>query len=157
MFDNYGVGTCVMCATPCQRSPWYRVALCSASCRYDYRYDAHLRRTYAIGLATHRAFFVDQHGRCPICWTDFGPYRLTEVTWVVDHDHGTGRVRGLLCPRCNFLLGRFQDSPSQLRNAAATAGSDDAGGGIFLRAAEYLERARAASVPRPNAARSASL
>lgn len=129
-----------MCSAPCRRAPWYRVPLCSAICRYDYRYDANLRRTYAIDLATHRALFMAQMSRCAICTTDFGPYRLTEVTWVVDHDHRTGRVRGLLCPWCNSLLGRFADSPASLR--AATTNEDTvAAGARFRRAAEYLERA----------------
>lgn len=43
---------------------------------------------------------------------------------AVDHDHTTGKVRGLLCGACNTALGKMRDSPEQLR-----------------RAADYLERA----------------
>lgn len=32
----------------------------------------------------------------------------------VDHDHRTGRVRGVLCDRCNLVLGKIQDSPELL-------------------------------------------
>jgi len=37
---------------------------------------------------------------------------------LIDHDHQTGIMRGLLCVQHNFGLGNFQDSPELLRKAA---------------------------------------
>jgi hypothetical protein len=37
----------------------------------------------------------------------------------VDHDHETGRVRGVLCFSCNAALGQFKDRPGVIRRAAA--------------------------------------
>lgn len=36
----------------------------------------------------------------------------------IDHDHATGRVRGILCGSCNRALGLLQDSPELMRRAA---------------------------------------
>ena len=34
---------------------------------------------------------------------------------MIDHDHITGKTRGLLCLNCNIALGHVQDNPSRLR------------------------------------------
>jgi hypothetical protein len=51
-----------------------------------------------------------QGGICAIC-------RETKIDRI-DHDHKTGKVRGLLCHCCNAALGLFRDLPDRLRAAA---------------------------------------
>lgn len=52
-----------------------------------------------------------QHGVCGACLRPFTPSRPP----AVDHDHRTGKVRGLLCTRCNLLLGEVHDDADLLR------------------------------------------
>lgn len=52
----------------------------------------------------------DQNDRCKIC-------REEDIMFHVDHDHKTGKVRGLLCSNCNTGLGLFRDNVAYLENA----------------------------------------
>lgn len=47
---------------------------------------------------------------CVICGSD--------KELVVDHDHKTGVIRGVLCGKCNRGIGLLDDSPERLRRAA---------------------------------------
>jgi hypothetical protein len=70
-----------------------------------------LRRRRGASREQYEAMYKAQRGRCAICGT---PHDVLHV----DHDHSTGRVRGLLCGRCNLALGHFRDDPEALRAAA---------------------------------------
>ena len=60
----------------------------------------HLKHLYNITLEQYDRMFERQNGVCAICDKPQLNKRLS-----VDHNHGTGKVRGLLCSRCNSLLG----------------------------------------------------
>jgi hypothetical protein len=95
--------------------------------RANKRYN--LKQLYGITIKQFEQMLAAQDYRCAIC-----PRSLKgRGTAHVDHDHRTGRVRGILCTSCNNGLGRFQDSPATLR-----------------RAARYLERAAADAAPTLN-------
>lgn len=56
---------------------------------------------------------TQQGGRCGICASaEAGPTK--NRVFRVDHDHATGKVRGLLCVHCNSLLGYARDSVPNL-------------------------------------------
>jgi hypothetical protein len=69
------------------------------------------RRRLFYGLTTLQfdAMTLKQGGKCAICQR--GP---THKSLCVDHNHKTGKVRGLLCHRCNLALGAFDDDPAVL-------------------------------------------
>ena len=74
---------------------------------------AHKMRRYGIDLATYEALFAEQGGVCALC------RRPERTGWdlAVDHHHATGRVRGLLCRRCNAGIGLLREDPLVLRRA----------------------------------------
>jgi len=61
-----------------------------------------------------------QEGRCAICHRTPEEAQNTEShpNLVVDHDHETGAIRGLLCVHCNQMLGHADDNQTRLLNAA---------------------------------------
>lgn len=70
----------------------------------------HLTRRYGLTAAEADLMLATQQGVCAIC-------RAAPAKHV-DHDHGTGAVRALLCFNCNGGLGQFRDDPWLLRMAA---------------------------------------
>ena len=80
------------------------------------RSERELIRKYGVDSATYDQMVVDQGGRCVIC---VGPPVGPGKRLHVDHDHGTGAVRALLCAPCNTAIGLMKDDPERLRQAAA--------------------------------------
>ena len=76
--------------------------------------DSYLRRKYGITLEEYDALLAKQGGVCAIC----GRAPRDDISLHVDHDHATGKVRGLLCFRCNNAVGDLEDDPNILRRAA---------------------------------------
>jgi Autographiviridae endonuclease VII len=77
--------------------------------------DYNLRRRYGICLADYQALLARQGGRCATCRRKPKP----KCSLQVDHCHKTGQVRGLLCNRCNTMLGMGDDDPRRLRAGIA--------------------------------------
>jgi hypothetical protein len=73
-----------------------------------------LKRKYGISEAQYQEMLVKQNGLCAICrLTNRSDHRL-----VVDHDHKTGIIRGLLCHACNLMIGNSNDNYLVLLNGA---------------------------------------
>ena len=71
-------------------------------------------RLYGLSAAQQDAMERAQAGKCAICKNDFGSGMHA---FHVDHCHTTGKVRGLLCPKCNRGLGHFKDNREYMRSA----------------------------------------
>ena len=68
-----------------------------------------LAKNRGITEAEYSALLEGQGQRCAICGKQCGTGRRL----AVDHDHQTGRVRGLLCFRCNTSLARYEEYAAQ--------------------------------------------
>lgn len=77
-------------------------------------FAAKIGNQYGLTLHTYKEMLQAQNGVCAICHYPCSRHKRLSV----DHDHDSGKVRGLLCVRCNLLLGVVNDSPEILRNAA---------------------------------------
>jgi hypothetical protein len=81
--------------------------------------DKGLRYRYGISLDDYEALLTKQGGVCAICLRPETATRAgTLLRLHVDHDHATRKVRGLLCNRCNRMLGVMGEDAARLRRAA---------------------------------------
>lgn len=65
------------------------------------------RSKYGLEDKEYYDILVQQRRECASC--------SDQVDLVVDHDHATGRVRGLLCHPCNKALGFLRDDPARIQ------------------------------------------
>ncbi len=71
----------------------------------DYAWGKHLKDRYGITASDYNILLEDQNGVCAIC----GEPEIVKLNGkvkrlVVDHDHNTDEIRGLLCHTCNVAL-----------------------------------------------------
>lgn len=71
-------------------------------------------KKYGIDEAMFNAMSENQDHKCAICGKHANEQKKS---MAIDHDHNTGKVRGLLCSSCNTALGNFNDSISNMKAA----------------------------------------
>jgi hypothetical protein len=86
-----------------------------------YNPDRRLKHEYGISLDEYDKMVENQEGVCAICKKPPIGRRL-----AVDHDHVTGKIRGLLCHNCNVSLGLLGEDSEAIK-----------------RLLDYLEKAKA--------------
>lgn len=70
-----------------------------------------IKKYYGLSWNEYEKLLERFNNKCGICGG------IDPISLSVDHDHKTGKVRGLLCNNCNNGLGRFKDSPELLAKA----------------------------------------
>lgn len=77
-----------------------------------------LRADFGLSLEDYNAMLEAQGGVCAICKQPETHKRNGKLkALAVDHHHGTGKIRGLLCSDCNTGIGKLKDSVNILSNA----------------------------------------
>lgn len=76
-----------------------------------------LKNRNGLTEESYNALLAAQGNGCAICGTNV-PGHVVDRRFDVDHDHNTGRIRGLLCQACNMGIGQLNDDPERLRAAA---------------------------------------
>ena len=109
---------CYTCGETKPHSEWAKasrtkdgLATACRTCMAERGRRSYFKRTHGLTEADLEELRRSQDDRCAICW-ERNPQH-------VDHDHATGRVRGLLCFPCNVALGQMRDRPAILRRGAA--------------------------------------
>lgn len=72
-------------------------------------------KNFGISVSQYFALLEAQNGSCAICHGQCAAKQRLSI----DHDHATGKLRGLLCNDCNTTLGKFNESPARFRAAAS--------------------------------------
>ncbi len=74
---------------------------------------------YKISIEDYETILKKQDKKCAICGAAKKRKNLKSFFLCVDHDHRSGKVRGILCNKCNTALAFFNDSVDNLQTAAS--------------------------------------
>lgn len=87
--------------------------------RPDYHHGRNLKQRYGISVDEYETIIANQNNACAICEVEI-PDKLEykgKRRSVVDHNHETGEVRGILCLKCNLVLGHARENTHTLYRA----------------------------------------
>ena len=110
-----GQTLCVECCKERQKNRW-------DSRTPKRRLEQHLKHKYSLTINDLNAALEQQNGNCAICQEtlpDLLVYNNRRRGYAIDHNHETGEFRGVLCLKCNSMLGMAKDSPDILEKASA--------------------------------------
>src|SRR3990167_5245578 len=73
------------------------------------RWKTHLKHFYGMSVESYNELVKLHNNKCGIC------FRETKLN--IDHNHATGKVRGLLCGNCNRAIGCFKEDLTSIKNS----------------------------------------
>ncbi len=85
-----------------------------------------LKAKYKLSIEEYNKLILSQNNKCLICLVEFTEYKKDRSgVACVDHCHKTGKVRGLLCHRCNTSLGFLREDTERIWNMIEYIKKDD--------------------------------
>lgn len=81
----------------------------------EYNRAYKLKSRYGLTLEAFTELLKSQNYKCAIC--DSNTTKRKKDTWIVDHCHKTGKVRGILCHKCNIAIAFLEDDPELMDKA----------------------------------------
>lgn len=88
------------------------------TCKSARQREHYVRNTYGLSLTEYDELLLAQDFLCAVCARPLELEGMGALRACIDHDHGTGEVRGILCSSCNIGIGNLGDDPARLRAAA---------------------------------------
>lgn len=86
----------------------------------EIQWKRHLKHAYGLTPEQYAEMLADQNYLCLICNISLHDDDVTDSRFaVVDHDHSTAKVRGIICNKCNSGLGMLGDDLDTIRAALA--------------------------------------
>jgi hypothetical protein len=101
---------CQPCANAYEKVRW-------ASLSYADKKTKHLKSRYGLDYEWFMKTLEDQNNSCKICAVELVLDFNSSNRACVDHNHETGKVRGILCNHCNRAIGLLRDDVKILNNA----------------------------------------
>ena len=110
--DEYwkGQSSCISCTKEKQKNRW-------ASRTPKKRLEQHLKYKYNVTVVELKETLKEQDDKCAICKSELPDLLIYEDRrrgYAIDHNHDTGKFRGILCLTCNTLLGMAKDDKDVL-------------------------------------------
>lgn len=121
MYDEQGNRCCIDCKEFKSLDEYYKTKTgilstcikCSHIRNSKYHKAYYKYAKYGIDKTLHDEMLANQNGKCAICTRELSLQKEVHI----DHCHTTGKVRGILCGKCNKGLGQFEDNVEYLNNA----------------------------------------
>lgn len=95
---------------------FYKTGRWCASCQREAVRDGRYRKL-GVSRDEYLAVLHGQLGACEICGQKESDVKGGVRGLHLDHDHKTGKRRGILCARCNQCIGRFKEDTVLMQNA----------------------------------------
>jgi Recombination endonuclease VII len=106
---------CIICSKERQKTRWN-------SRSPKKRLEQHLKYKYDLTINELMDQFKKQNENCAICEVtlpDLLVYNNRKRGYAIDHNHKNGQFRGILCLKCNSMLGMSNDNPDVLVKASS--------------------------------------